>query len=374
VEGKPLETSVAVKQVVERPNPEGAGPPAALLAALTEAIPGFSAEMASRPLAELGIDSFGLISLRARVEQVLGPVEDAVWTALATPGQFLDLGRSAVEQEAEASAGTHARRYRINMPQMAVGGLSESWLFKEIGDLHWTMIMDGLGVRSSELNDGMGDRLYATFTRLRLVSTASIASFAENEDVSMKGEIARFGAGLFFSEMAMSGHAKTLRASVMSSFSKRAEVTSNTGLLKGQPTIRPDCPIRVLEEMPAFGLGYRERRATPPSKVLFECPYEILPIHDINGAGLLYFAAYPAISDICEQRFIGQGARWAARASTVERDVCYFANCDMGDQLVYRAHARRDLGTGVEIESSISRASDGKLMAVLLTRKELIGA
>jgi probable biosynthetic protein (TIGR04098 family) len=368
-----LVTSGAGKRLVELSNAEETDPSGALRDALAEAIPGYSAKMASRLLADLGVDSFGLISLRARLEQVIGPVEDAVWTSLATPGQILELGRSGSGPAAEVAGGTHSRRYRINMPQMAVGGLSESWLFKEIGDLHWTMIMDGLGVRSSELNDGVGDRLYATFTRLRLVSTASLSSFAENEDVSMKGEITRFGSGLFFSEMALAGHAKTLRASVMSSFSKRAEVTSNTGLLKGQPVIRPECPIRVLVEMPPFGLGYRERRSSPPSEVLFECPYEILPIHDINGAGLLYFAAYPAISDICEQHFIGQGARWAARASTVERDVFYFANCDMGDRLIYRAHARRDLGTSVEIDSSISRVSDGRLMAFLRTRKELIG-
>jgi probable biosynthetic protein (TIGR04098 family) len=330
--------------------------------------------MEGRPLAELGVDSFGLISLRVLVEQVIGPVEDAVWTTLATPGQILELGSAAVGPGEAAMGATHARRFRINMPQMAIGGLSESWLFKEIGDLHWAMIMDGLGVRSSELVDGTGERLYATFTRLRIVSTASISTFAENEEVSLKGEIARYGAGLFFSEMTMTGQAKTLRVSAMSTFSKRAAVTSNTGLLKGQPIIRPDSPVPVLDQMPPFGVGYQVRRSSPPSDVIFECPYEILPIHDINGAGLLYFAAYPAISDICEQRFIGQGARWAARASTVERDVCYFANCDIGDRLIYRAHSRRDLGTGVEIESSISRESDGKLMALLLTRKELIGA
>ena len=374
MDAKVLVIPVAGKQMVERSQPDDTGPAAALHAALSEAIPAFSAKMASRPFAALGVDSFGMLSLRARVEQVLGPVDDAVWTTLVTPGELLELGRSGLKPEAEATGATHSRRYRINMPQMAVGGLSESWLFKEIGDLHWTMIMDGLGVQSSDLFDGTGARLYATFTRLRLVSTNPISSFAENEEVALKGEIARHGAGLFFSEMGIAGHAKTIRASIMSSFSKRAEVTSNTGLLKGQPTIPPGCPIRVLENMPAFGLGYQARRSTPPPGVIFECPYEILPIHDINGAGLLYFAAYPAISDICELRFIGQGARWAARASTVQRDVFYFANCDMGDQLIYRAHARRDLGTGIEIESSISRASDGKLMAYLVTRKELVGA
>jgi probable biosynthetic protein (TIGR04098 family) len=373
VDARVLDMPEAGKQAEESSRPEGKGPAVALHAALSEAIPGFSAEMASRPFAALGVDSFGMLSLRARVEQALGPVDDPVWTTLATPGELLELGRSGLVSEAEATGATHSRRYRINMPQMAVGGLSESWLFKEIGDLHWSMIMQGLGVRSSELSDGTGERLYATFTRLRLTSTAPISSFAENEEVSLKGEIARFGAGLFFSEVGIAGHAKTIRASVMSSFSKRGAPTSNAGLLKGQPSIGPDCPIRVLEAMPAFGLEYQGRRSAALPEVLFECPYDILPVHDINGVGLLYFAAYPAISDICELRFIGEGTRWAIRASTVQRDVFFFANCDLGDRLIYRAHARRDLDTSVEIESSISRESDGKLMAILVTRKELTG-
>jgi len=58
------------------------------------------------------------------------------------------------------------------------------------------------------------------------------------------------------------------------------------------------------------------------------------PVHDINGVGLLYCAAYPAVSDICELRFIGEGARWAGRTSTVQRDVFFFANCDLGDRLI----------------------------------------
>ena len=34
---------------------------------------------------------------------------------------------------------------------------------------------------------------------------------------------------------------------------------------------------------------------------LYECHYEILPPHDINGVGLLYFAAYPSVFDLCSE-------------------------------------------------------------------------
>jgi probable biosynthetic protein (TIGR04098 family) len=123
--------------------------------------------------------------------------------------------------------------------------------------------------------------------------------------------------------------------------------------------------------MPEFGQGYRERRNGTLAPVLFEVSYDIIPYHDINGVGLLYFAAYPTISDISELKYMGRGNAWALEASTISRDVFYFANSDVLDRLIYRVHARRDLQDGVEIESSISRASDGILMAYLVTRKVL---
>ena len=41
----------------------------------------------------------------------------------------------------------------VNMPQMAANGLSENWLFKHCGDLHWDALCASLDIRSSELED-----------------------------------------------------------------------------------------------------------------------------------------------------------------------------------------------------------------------------
>ena len=57
--------------------------------------------------------------------------------------------------------------------------------------------------------------------------------------------------------------------------------------------------------MPDFGLGYRAQRGSVLRPALFEAEYKIVPYHDINGVGLLYFAAYPTISDICELAYTG---------------------------------------------------------------------
>jgi len=258
------------------------------------------------------------------------------------------------------------------MPQMALGGLSESWLLKELGDAHWAMITNGLGAASSTLCDGNGERLYATFVRLRIEATTALARFEENEQLALDAQISRFGAGMFFSELALANQDKSIRASIMSSFTRRGSPTSNESLQKGQPAIPPGCSIPEVAAMPEFGQGYRQRRNAAPPPSLFETTYDIIPYHDINGVGLLYFATYPLISDICELRYVGRANAWALESSTVSRDVCYFANCNAHDRLTYRVHARRDTADGVEIESSLARLSDGALMAYLVTRKAVV--
>ena len=88
------------------------------------------------------------------------------------------------------------RDYSLNMPHMALGGMSESWLFREFGDIHWTMLSEGLGQPSSKLADANGDRLYATFTRIYYTSSVPIKRFSENEEITATAKTARFGGGV----------------------------------------------------------------------------------------------------------------------------------------------------------------------------------
>ena len=253
------------------------------------------------------------------------------------------------------------------MPQMSQSGLSEAWLFKELGDIHWELITRGLKRPSSELKDAAGDRLYATFTRFQLSSSAPMAAYRENETIAIDARIARFGAGMFFNEATMQGTGKAATLRIMSSFSKFGDAGANTSLLKGQPDIPADCAIPALAELPGFARDYREQRAGTLASPLFETEYEIVPVHDINGVGLLYFAAYPMIDDICAARHVGRAD--FARLSTAARDVFYFANCDADDSVIYRLHGFEQADDHVALEASLSRKSDGALMARIVTRK-----
>src|SRR5262249_1878002 len=153
-------------------------------------------------------------------------------------------------------------------------------------------------------------------------------------------------------------------------FSKYGEAGANTSLLKGQPEIPNGCEIPVLADLPDAAQGYRARRAESFAAPLFECEYDILPAHDINGVGLLYFAAYPMINDICAARYAGRDL--AIRFSTRSRDVFYFANSDPSETLIYRIHRWNADDNRIEMEGTLSRKSDGVAMASIVTTKERV--
>jgi len=318
----------------------------------------------SLPIADLSIDSFGLIVLRGRIEAALGqPVSDDAWDSIETLNDILALSADGALLAPPRPATMERRCFAINMPQMAMEGLSESWLLKELGDMHWSMITNGLGSPSSELRDGNGHRLYATFTRIDYAFDRPLGMIGENTTLDLRGTIARFGAGTFVSDIDLIHDHAPGKARLMSNFSRRGK-TTNASLLRGQPMIPPDCQIPDIPP-PDFMIEYRDRRATTLPPALFETEYEIIPFHDVNGVGLLYFASYPIISDICSLRY---AADFAAR-STVSRDISYFANADVGDRLMFRVHKWDSSDGGLDVESSLSRKSDGRLMAYMVTKK-----
>jgi hypothetical protein len=230
----------------------------------------------SAPLSDLPIDSFGLVVLRGRIEAALGrPVTDAAWGRVETLNGILAL--SSVQEPASVStaAAMERRSLLVNMPQMAMGGLSESWLLKELGDMHWAMITSGLDSPSSALKDGAGNRLYATFTRIGYSLRKQLSAIGEDTRLDLTGTISRFGAGTFISDIALRHDLAPGEARLMSNFSRRGEA-NNTSLLKGQPTIPPNCPIPEIP-LPGFVSEYRDLRARTLAASLFETEYDIIP-------------------------------------------------------------------------------------------------
>lgn len=353
-------------------------------------------EQFDRPLAETAVDSFDLITLRMALETKLAlSIPDREWGGIATLADIAKLpsltgapaqpaapspqpaaqSRPPLVLAARADSGSHVtdsgqslRKFSLNMPQMALTGLGEPWLFKEVGDIHWAMITAFLKSPSSAIKDEMGDRLYATFTRFQIEVTPSLRGFRENDTFEIASSLERFGASMFFGTHDVTSANASCRARTMSTFAKYGERGANTSLIKGAPLI--DTPDRLpsLDRFPEFGTEYRARRAQDPAETLFECEYEILPPHDINGVGLLYFASYPSVFDLCLEQLEGKG--FLLGHSTVSKDLLYYANSEPTETLIFKLHAREDDGNLVRHTASLSRESDGKRMAEVVSVKQ----
>jgi probable biosynthetic protein (TIGR04098 family) len=335
---------------------------------------------------QCGLDSFDLLEIRVQLEKAAKAViPDTQWISFKS---FADIQRYL------DNAITNSRRTSVNMPQMALGGLSESWLLKELGDIHWGMTCQALNSESHKLTDELGNRLYATFVRVRYESTHHLKTFRENELLDFQARLSRFGRSMFFSDVSVDGESKKVRASLMTTFSMRG--SNNKTLLKGEPLVPPDCAARVCDSLPPFGEEYRAMRRgdsrvlqlgnetfTPAKDLLFETTYEINPYHDLNGVNLLYFAAYPLISDFCEIAFIrkhhadvaGRCGHWPVAASTIARDVFYYGNCDLDDGIVFGVNSfEKGRDRKIKIATSLFREAaqeDRQLIANIFTVKEL---
>lgn len=352
-------------------------------------IEGFDTQLLQSPLTSNVIDSIDLVTIRVDFEKMYGKsIPDSKWLDFNTLDEIIRFcTNDSTEIKLDAALKTpdyKEKAFVLNMPQMAVEALSENWLFKELGDFHWELLCEGLNTQSSSLTDEIGNRLYATFVRISISFPVSLSEFGENDMFKMKGSISRYGNGMYFSEIVSTGNKGAIKANLMTSFSIRNNV-DNTKLMKSQPA--PG--VNLIEEaktFPLFGDDYRLVKKNAQKEVknfgetfkvsdetLFTVDYNLNPYYDLNGVGLLYFAAYPVINDVCSSGFFTNlfGKRWETAYSTIARDIFYFANCNIDDTIEYRLNAYETLQNGnIKITSSIYRKTDNVLMARIFTIKK----
>lgn len=281
------------------------------------------------------------------------------------------------------------KKVLINMPQMAVEALSENWLFKELGDMHWALICKGLNTKSFDLTNDSNSRLYATFVRIRLFCSGSLKSFVENEEAVFNGRINRFGESMYFSNIDFATKNASISAELMTTFSIR-DAVDNTSLAKSEPDVSVN-NVPVLKRFPEIGNQYRQVKKRVMTKIeneklgfsfdvnevtLHSFDYDLNPFYDINGVNLLYFAAYPIINDYCESKVMNNNymeidEQWEQNYSTKYKDVFYYANCNVNDSLIYELCSIDHLENGlVKLGSLLRRKSDQAIIARVFTLKQ----
>lgn len=347
-------------------------------------LPSVSEEDLILPIKETQIDSLDIVVIRVTLEKHFGfEVSDVAWYEYKTLSEALEYFHNNSNASTNANKiytveTINTERIEIRMPQMANCALSESWLLRFLGDKHWYLLSKGFDKKSSEFKDANDNKLYATFVRINY-STSSLGSFQENEIVEFTSKIEGFGTNTFISSTTGKSSVNNVSATLMTTFSIRTNENNNE-INKITYDIMPST-IPQLSKTPTYLNDYRLLRkglldeipslyGTFPitEEIIFSCDYDINPYYDINGVGLLYFAAYPIISDICYSKYINESKQ---SQHTIYRDIFYFANSDPKDKILFQLNFFNQKDGKIRTLTSLYRQTDNKLLAKIITVKQL---
>lgn len=268
------------------------------------------------------------------------------------------------------------RRIVLGLPALSVGGLSENWLLREAGDLHWSLIGEHFGLPVAELADADGERLLPAFTRASLTAAGSLRFFTEHDEGELTGTLARLDEHAFVSDIRFATPTTSVDVRLLTSFVRRGP---GNWLVPGTPRHEGHGPVAgASREHHDFQGEFRAltRLEGDGATGLHTDTYELNPFADVNAAGLLYFASYPHINDRGERNYVRSvvpGGEWAVDAVTVSRDIVYLGNCGLADAVRYRLDGvRRGSEDRVVLTSSLLRERDGRPLARLETVKRLV--
>ena len=281
----------------------------------------------------------------------------------------------------------------IHLPQTDATGLSENWLFKHCGEMHWDYLCAAMGisgVNSKEMRDDAGNRLYPTFVAIRGRYDHPLCTVQMDQHFQTTVKLNHFGRAFFHSTIAFKNQEARFDLEMLTTFVARdknglndlhqslpsANLAYNSEPLNATPPIlKLSRKLRHddLSEYDFLGYQFSLSERDPGLQISFEPS----PYIDYNGAGLLYFAAYPTIADTLERQLIarhelaGTERDWTVQSSTVARDVFYYRNLDLGKRLVAALKRFDRVGENVILHTRLSDEVSGKPLADIITAKRL---
>lgn len=284
------------------------------------------------------------------------------------------------------------RRVRLGMPHLDAAGLSENWLFRYAGELHWEATAARLRARSDAIHNASGDRLYPTFVAVHARYSVPLWDIRENDVAHAHVDVQPCGRACAHGSVQLAIAGKPLHLEMLTTFAVRqgaghlrmdvpaARLAQSWQVITGTPAIVS--AARAARKGEPFDDGFCGQWLARSGEPLDVSHYDPSPYSDYNGAGLLYFASYPTIADTSERRLIHsrlrtrhalrQGALcfdWALATSPVQRAVYYYANLALGDRVqVELCSINADAG-GVNTHVRLRRCSDGRVMSDVVTRR-----
>jgi probable biosynthetic protein (TIGR04099 family) len=220
----------------------------------------------------------------------------------------------------------------LGMPMLNACGLSETWLQKTCGEVHWQLLGLALGRPSEQWVDRSGRRVYAAFSGLQL-SDAKLERAEEGRLLEVRSELLWLGASQAWSRHRLRMDGQTLgELDMVSVFVSRRVPGRNTSVRRAE---MPDGICDAPSETAAARLSkLREDRHTllhgdSETQVLKQWRVTPCPRAEFNGAGLLYFPSFSAIAD----RALWQWGAWDGQEALRSRACTYVGNADVGEML-----------------------------------------
>jgi probable biosynthetic protein (TIGR04099 family) len=250
---------------------------------------------------------------------------------------------------------------RLGMAECGWRGISEGWLLRHLGDVHWRQIADAMGQVAAVFHDASGNPVYAAF-----------CAISERID---RPELARPGALL-----TIASRLRRLSATRLISFHSLdingegfAEVTlitafvrhgagGNAQIRRAQPAGQVEVPMMEAGADDGFAeASARLHRGADHEGGAAEVDVTPCPTTEFNAAGLLYCANYPALADRAEWALLPE----AATRTLSRRQIVFLGNVDAGEPVTAAVHSNR----AVPNRHRMTLASRGRVIARVLTEK-----
>lgn len=264
----------------------------------------------------------------------------------------------------------------LGMPQLCAGGLSETWLLKDVGHRHWTLLASAAGRPLPEFEDANGAAVHAAFNAVTL-RHGSLRAARANAVMMVGSELTRLSNTQFRSLHHISSGGQTIaEVEVISIFVRRTVAGVNRSAAAATPLGLPPLirrpaltgfaatasTLRAERWQEHFGIKRNEGRAQAEF-VIDPCPSQ-----DFNGYGFLYCAMFQAFVDRAEWAFFRLAD---IPSSTLRRDIIYRGNIEVGDRVAVSLMAvLRDERT-ITHWCRLTRKGGGETLADIFTARDL---
>ncbi|WP_321877072.1 Pnap_2097 family protein [Paraburkholderia bannensis] len=273
---------------------------------------------------------------------------------------------------APAQTRTH---YVAGMPELAFAGLSEQWLLRTCGQLHWNALAAQAQLGSPDFYDEEGRKSYAAFTAIRL-SEARLEEVSENQRFAIEADVKRIAGARHFGQFRVfTTESAVAKVDMLSTFVRREQAGDNrsvskamfAGALATPAPAAAQALIALTKQLRAGDWtrhGRLDRAAHATEHVVDYLP---CPSLDFNGAHLLYFASFQSMVERAEWHW--RSAPHSAPPTLVERDMAFYGNANVGDRLTLSFGARHAGHDGLSHWCTVFRAADGARIADIVTHK-----